>query len=499
MSAPTRFLEARYGPLVGGRARAATAADAVAGVRPGVVVEPGDEDEVARVLRAADDGGLKVLVRGGGTQLGLGFPPAGGDLLLSLARLDQVIEYNPFDLTVSVQAGISLVAVQRALAEHRQVLALDPPLPAAATIGGIIATNASGPRRLRYGGVRDQIIGVRVVTPDGTIARGGGKVVKNVAGYDLPKLFTGSLGTLGVIVAATFRVHPLRPDSLTVTLAAPDPAPLCALAVRVIGSTLEPTMMELWAPSPAAAGEGSAGAVGEGSAGGCALAVRFQSVTPAIAGEAEQLVALAGELGGTARTLRGDEEARLWERLGADLTIGPAQRATRRGEGEEGSRRADGDLSPGDGRPPDAPTAAGEGEAGTSPPGALSRGESGSGALVVKASVLPTEVADWLAALRRVADEAELDAGYHAYPGHGIVFARLAGAEPVLAGAVAPLRAAAAAGRGRGSLVVWDAPPALAGQVDVWGPSPALEVMRRVKAQFDPRATLNPGRFLGRM
>src|SRR5262249_2326890 len=155
----------------------------------------------------ADGQGLKVLVRGGGTQLRLGNVPKGGDILLSLERMNHIIAHAPHDMTVTVQAGMPLSTLQHHLGGARQWLALDPMLDDAATgatIGGIIATNATGARRLRYGGVRDQIIGVRTVLADGTIAKGGGQVVKNVAGYDLPKLFTGSLGTLGVITAATF-------------------------------------------------------------------------------------------------------------------------------------------------------------------------------------------------------------------------------------------------------------------------------------------------------
>src|SRR5258708_5692323 len=148
-------------------------------------------------------------------------------------------------MTVTVQAGLRLVDLQSYLARARQWLALDPVLSPGATIGGIISTNVSGARRLRYGGVRDQIIGIRVVLSDGTIAKGGGKVVKNVAGYDLPMLFTLALGTLGVIVAATFRLYPLRASSRMVVLTASTPAPLCVLAVRVIASTLEPNVLDV--------------------------------------------------------------------------------------------------------------------------------------------------------------------------------------------------------------------------------------------------------------
>src|SRR5439155_4019047 len=188
MNVSLQSLQAALDPLVGGSVRVADDGDSVAGVRPQLVVEPGNEEQVSAVLAFANREGLKVLVRGGGTQLGLGFPPTGGDILLSTARLNQLVEHAPHDMTATVQAGMRLADLQSALAHAHQWLALDPLLGPTVTIGGLIATNASGPRRLRYGGVRDQLIGIRVVLPDGTTAKAGGKVVKNVAGYDLIKL-----------------------------------------------------------------------------------------------------------------------------------------------------------------------------------------------------------------------------------------------------------------------------------------------------------------------
>ncbi len=242
-------LQAALSPLVKGKLHPAHETDAVAGVQPQVVVEPGSEEEVSAVLAFASREGLKVLPRGGGTQLTMGSAPTSGDIILSTARLNQLVEHAPHDMTATVQAGLPLSDLQAKLAGAQQWLALDAVLKPGATIGGIIATNVSGARRLRFGGVRDQIIGVRVVLSDGTIASGGGKVVKNVAGYDLPKLFTGSLGTLGIIVAATFRLYPQTSASRTVILSTSDPAPLCELAVRVINSTLVPTLVDIFGSS----------------------------------------------------------------------------------------------------------------------------------------------------------------------------------------------------------------------------------------------------------
>src|SRR5712664_2270130 len=189
--------------------RAGAPADAVGGAQPKLVIDPGTESELAEVLRLSNDAGLAVIPRGGGTKLGWGNPPARADLILSTARLNEILEYAWADLTVTVEAGCTIQRLQETLAQHGQRLALDPLWPEKATVGGVLSTNDSGALRLRFGALRDLIIGATIALPDGTLASSGGKVVKNVAGYDLPKLVTGALGTLGVITRAVFRLHPL--------------------------------------------------------------------------------------------------------------------------------------------------------------------------------------------------------------------------------------------------------------------------------------------------
>jgi len=429
MNVSLQSLQAALDPLVGGSVRVADDADTVAGVRPQLVVEPGNEEQVSAVLAFANREGLKVLVRGGGTQLGLGFPPTGGDILLSTARLNQLVEHAPHDMTATVQAGMRVADLQSALAHARQWLALDPLLGPRATIGGIIATTASGPRRLRYGGVRDQIIGVHVVLSDGTIAKGGGKVVKNVAGYDLHRLFTGSLGTLGVIVAANFRLYPFPAASRTVELTAPELAPLCDLAVRVNGSTLMPTILDILSPTT------------QDSA--YRLIARFEMEQEAADDQAAGLVEMAGSLGRAAQTIAGEAEAQLWSQVDMHVAAPSSSETT----------------------------------------------------LVLKASVLLTEVGHWLASLQETIRQAKLSARWRAHAGHGLIFVRLFGDDAALVTALEALRQVAT--RRQGSLVVLEAPPPLLRQVDVWGTSPALEVMQRLKARFDPHTTLNPGRFIG--
>jgi glycolate oxidase FAD binding subunit len=186
---------------------------AVDGVVPSAVVRPGSADEVSRVLALATAEKLGVIPRGAGTGQGLGNPPRRLDVVLELGRLTAVRDYVPEDMVATVEAGLTLGALAAQLASHRQMLALDPPGGEPRTIGGVLATHASGPRRFRYGTGRDLLLGARFVQADGTITWGGAKVVKSVTGYDVPKLLVGSLGTLGVLVEATLRLHPMPPES----------------------------------------------------------------------------------------------------------------------------------------------------------------------------------------------------------------------------------------------------------------------------------------------
>jgi len=224
--------------------RAGSVADAVDGVAPQMVAEPGTAEDLARALRWARGVGLKAAPRGGGTKLGWGNPPAACDLVLSTSRLNTILEHAWADMTVIVEAGCRVGNLQEALAEHGQRLALDPLWPERATIGGILSTNDSGTLRVRYGSLRDLIIGITVALPDGTLARSGGKVVKNVAGYDLAKLFTGAMGTLGVIVQAIFRLHPLPRESRSLSFSG-TPESLNQLQLGIQASKLTPTGLQL--------------------------------------------------------------------------------------------------------------------------------------------------------------------------------------------------------------------------------------------------------------
>ena len=227
-------------------AREAGAGDAVDGVAPSFVVEPGSTEDISELMKLANDRDLAVAPRGGGTSMALGNPPRELDLILGTTRMNEVVEHVPGDQVVRVQSGIKFQDLQERLAGSDQMLGVDPPEAGeGATVGGIVAANSSGPRRYRYGTVRDLIIGITVVLADGTVAKAGGKVVKNVAGYDLAKLFTGSLGTLGVIAECNFRLHPLPETARTVAVELPDTASAGAASQAILHAQIVPSAVEL--------------------------------------------------------------------------------------------------------------------------------------------------------------------------------------------------------------------------------------------------------------
>jgi glycolate oxidase FAD binding subunit len=199
---------------------------------------PSSGEELAGLLREAGDAGTPVRLTGGGTKLGWALAGDAPELELSTARLDRILEHNAGDLTAVLEAGVPLGRAQAAFAEAGQMLALDPP-EEGATLGGIVAAGDSGPLRARYGGVRDLVVGMRVALSDGTVAKTGGKVIKNVAGYDLAKLFAGSFGTLGAILELSVRLHPLPPATATAAGGSRDPAALARAARELAHAPLE--------------------------------------------------------------------------------------------------------------------------------------------------------------------------------------------------------------------------------------------------------------------
>lgn len=257
--------------------RPADAEDAVDGVVPAYVARPGSTEETGELLRAAAAYGLTVIARGAGTKLTWGAPPTRADLVVDLSGMAMVVDHAAGDLVVVAEAGCPLSALQEALAPAGQRLAIDEPI-AGSTLGGMIATNGSGPRRMLYLTLRELMIGTTVVRADGVVASSGGRVVKNVAGYDLGKLMTGSFGTLALVTQAVFRLHPVPESAAVLTAPAADAAHAGRLVAAVVHSDVVPSAVEVDWP----AGGGSVAVLLEGSERG--VAARAQAARGLLGG-----------------------------------------------------------------------------------------------------------------------------------------------------------------------------------------------------------------------
>ncbi len=379
---------------------------AVEGLTPSSIVEPSTIDELSAALRDANDRGAAVIPWGAGRHMSIGNVPARYDIALRTTKLDRVIEYEPADMTVSVEAGMTFGALQALLAEHGQFLPIDA--PSDATVGGVLAGNLSGFWRHAYGLPRDWLIGCRLVVADGTIIKGGGRVVKNVAGYDTPKLAVGSLGTLGVIAEATFKLAPLPPVRETLVVQ----CETIAGAAKLVFAADERSL-----------------ALRE---------VAFRQVESLV----EVMFGLAGTTSAVERTRREIEQLSTSERRES-----PAQST----EGRHNHS--------------DMPT-------------------------TIEAQVLPSDV------VRFCEHVAVSTTSLVAYPTTGLVDVALVGDEPDETSRVIHETRRYVSDLG-GSLVVMSAPAEVKKRIDVWGDVESLSVMRALKQQFDPKSTLNPGRYVG--
>ncbi|WP_374968321.1 FAD-binding oxidoreductase [Terrabacter sp. BE26] len=401
----------------GGEARAAADTDVVDGVPARWVVRPHSTEETAAVVRAAAAHGLTVVPRGTATKLAWGAAPESADVILDTTGLDAIVEHAAGDLICVVGAGRSLESLQSELGAAGQRLGIDD--RRGGTVGGAVATAATGPMRLHHGSVRDLVIGMTLVRADGVVAHAGGKVVKNVAGYDLGKLLTGSYGTLGVITEVAFRLHPIPEARRWVSVTLDSLDSVQSRVLDVTHAQFVPSAVEL-----------------DWSASGATLSLLLEGVPPGV----EQRTAQALELLGPGAT--SSEQAPQWW--------------------------------------------------GSEP-------RSGSGVLVK----VTHEIAG-LSALLAALDDAAASAGVTAaLRGSPVVGTALVALEALngdlsaeaLATFVGGLRSAQR--QFGGSVVVLEAPPALKEGLDVWGPVGGLELMKAVKARFDPERRLAPGRFVG--
>lgn len=426
------------------------------GVVPKAVVFPSTTAEIQDVLIYAADRVLSVIPVGNGTKLGFGNPPEKVDLVLSMSRLNKVLEYEPADLTVTVQAGIRLADFQAKLAENGQWLSLDPPYADRATIGGIIAANSSGPSRLRYGTARDVVIGLQVIQPNASVAKSGGKVVKNVAGYDLNKLYVGSFGTLGIITEATFKLSPLPEMERTVLLTFREIGQAANVALEITGSQLLPTFLNLFNGVPLTE-------ISEPC-----LLIGLDGHPEAVKWQMDEVQSIAKQNGV----------------VGVEVYEGERQRVLR------AEMRA---FPEGRWAPPPCPRGGGE-ENLLAPPRA-------GGVTICKANLRMTDVEDFINATLAFGNELHGSVQVMGLMGNGIVYIAFSdsskGTDELqsVANAIARLRDNAL--EVGGNLIVESAPTELKRQIDVWGPiGNTLGLMKGLKAKLDPVGILNPGRFV---
>jgi glycolate oxidase FAD binding subunit len=400
-------------------------------------LSPSNPDEVASCIRHACESSTPLYPIGGGTSLDFGMPPKAEGRGLSLSKLNRVIDYPARDMTVTVEAGVTMKVLAELLAKERQRLPVDVPRADQATIGGVIASNWNGPRRYGESSLRDSVIGIGAVDGRGLPFKGGGRVVKNVAGYDFCKLLTGSLGTLGVVTQVTLRLKPIPEQSALMACSLPDAESAEKLLAALIASQVTPTAIELlagpeWQTAPVLAD------LGQSSPSALYLVVGVEGTGLEVESMLRQLSAEWRELGVEAPLVVG-EGALLWQRL-------------------------------------------------------IEFPQAGESPLVLKASVVPSGVTAMVAAARRV----DPDCSIQAHAGNGTVIIQLSrfptgGLSRALVGNLQPAAAAH-----HGQLVVLSNPSGTEmTHQSVWGATDSpLALMREVKRRFDPADILNRGRFV---
>jgi glycolate oxidase FAD binding subunit len=286
-------------------------------------IEPDTGEELAGALRRASNARQSIVIRGAGTKTDWGRRPGRVDAVLSTRRLNRVLAHQHGDLTATVEAGATLGDVNAALARHGQCLPLDPPFADRATIGGILATNDSGPLRHRFGTPRDLVIGVQLATVEGALAKAGGQVVKNVAGYDLSKLVCGSFGSLAAIVSATFKLTPLPSASKTIAVNVSDVDTLGQIVRDVMSSQLEPIAFEIAVSTAPAAADVSAAGTPVAQPFRAAVILRFASLPSVVDAQVAQALALPSVKSSPTTVTDGDAERDLWDQHARRLWDSP--------------------------------------------------------------------------------------------------------------------------------------------------------------------------------
>lgn len=420
----------------------------VAGILPQVVAFPGSVPEAGEILRLAALENSSIVPRGGGTKIDCGNSPSRLDAVLNLSHMDRILEIDLENLTITLEAGVKLQAIQENLARHHCFIPLDPPF-ADATIGGILSTNSSGPKRLLYGSARDITLGVKLVLAGGEIVKAGGKTVKNVSGYDMTKLYIGSCGTLGIIAEATLRLLPAPEREVILILPCRDASQAQATAFKIIHSDLLPSSLMLFNPKAAAILPPS---ITSAFPKGVLLFIGIEGPCEAVEAQIQRIRLLQEEEGiADFQIFQDSPAAAIWKAL-------------------QGIHQLLLD------RPPLAVSCK------------VSTSLSQSVAFFHKAESLSTQNA--------------VEAALLGHLGTGIInlFLESEETEPpavsTIAGIIADLRKEAEAAGG--NLVIESAPPVLKKNISVWGrPGPSFLYMKAIKTALDPMHLLNPGRFYG--
>jgi glycolate oxidase FAD binding subunit len=404
-------------------------------------------EEAADFLRAASKAKAAVIPRGSGTMMSLGNPPQGADFVLDLSGVKKILEYNPENLTVTAECGLSLSELQKVLGGRGQFLPLDSSFYPSATLGGIVACNASGPKRLIYGTCRDMILGMKVALADGSFVSAGGRCVKNVSGFDLCKLFIGSLGTLGVIGELTFKVHPLPEQEVIQVGSASDPEKGLQLSHFLVHSHLFPAALEILDPYLAGIWAKQMG-------------------LPLSEDQWAILVGWTGFSEDVSRQIREGESAFSKHEVAGRETY--KAEAAQKGWEILGRLPWHSDL----------------------PPEQLIR---------CRISLPLTQIEEGIHRWRNEVSDAGCRSALSIRAGSGILFGHLFcpdGDAEKIAQSMVRIRLWVQ-GQG-GTLMIETAPLWLKNRMDVWGTAgKELLLMRRLKERFDPMYVINPGRFLG--
>ena len=289
------------------------------------IIQPTSASEVAAAMRRASDARQSLVIRGAGTKSDWGRPGGRVDAILDMGRMNRILMHEHGDMTATIEAGATLRNVNHALSAHRQTLPLDPPFADRATIGGLLATNDSGPLRHRYGTPRDLVIGIQLATTDGVLAKAGGVVVKNVAGYDLSKLVTGSFGSLAAIVSATFKLAPLPAASKTMQVVVHDAAALGQIVRTMMSSQLEPVAFEVSTQRSTQNPQNAQNNPGSASSAGSALyvVIRFASLPAVVDAQIAQATEAVKAFATSIEVIDGDAERALWDEHATQLWDAP--------------------------------------------------------------------------------------------------------------------------------------------------------------------------------